>query len=370
MKTKRVSIAAAILTATLLPGCIWAPGQHLRQGDVTRQGGVSDDGRLELVDITPKLIAMNAASEQARNLPAALLSFKPDAYRVGVGDSLYITVWDHPELTVPAGPQQTPNLAGRAVQSDGTVFYPYIGKVEAAGKMPGELREEIERRLAKYIESPQVDVSVLTFGSQRVWVTGAAQQSTPVSLGTSPLTLADAISQAGLSAAGADLSGVQLSRDGVTYTIDLEALASQYGGQQLYLKPSDSIYVPFLDRKEIFVVGEVGQPGAFSFRTGDVSLNQALGRARGLLQTTSDGNAVYVIRGSKDLLAQPSIIYQLTARSPAAFAVGSQFKLLPGDVVFVGAAGVTRWSRFVNQLLPFTSIISNAASARNDLDTN
>ena len=365
----RVSFVTAIAAATLLPGCMWAPGQHLRQGDVSSRQ-LSDDGRLEMVQITPKLIAMNAAAEQRRSLPAALLNYAPESYRVGVGDSLYITVWDHPELTVPAGPQQTPNLAGRAVQSDGTVFYPYIGKVEAAGKSPGELRDEITKRMAKYIESPQVDVSVLTFGSRRVWVTGAAQQSTPVSLGTSPLTLADAISQAGLSSAGADLSGVQLSRDGVTYTIDLEALASQYGGRQLYLKEGDSIYVPFLDRKEIFVVGEVAQPGAFSFRTSDVSLNQALGRARGLSQTTSNGNAVYVIRGSKDLRAEPSVIYQLEARSPAAFAVGSQFKLLPGDVVFVGAAGVTRWSRFVNQLLPFTAIISNAASARNDLDTN
>jgi len=39
-------------------------------------------------------------------------------------------------------------------------------------------------------------------------------------------------------------------------------------------------------------------------------------------------------------------------------------------VVFVGAAGVTRWSRFVNQLLPFTAIISNTASAHSDLDSN
>ncbi|WP_406231690.1 polysaccharide biosynthesis/export family protein [Isoptericola jiangsuensis] len=366
MKT-HFRLAATLLTTMTLSGCIWAPGQHLRVSELDHARG-STDGKLELVTITPKLIAMDAASEREATLPQALLNYNPEPYRVGVGDSLYVTVWDHPELTVPAGPQQTPNLAGRAVQSDGAIFYPYIGIVGAAGNTPAQIREEISRRLAKYVESPQVDVSVLTYGSQRVWVTGAAQQATPITLGTSPLTLADAISQAGLSAAGADLSGVQLSRDGQTYSIDLEALASRFGGRQIYLKDGDSIYVPFLDRKEIFVVGEVMQPGAFSFRTGDVSLNQALGRARGLSQTTSSGNAVYVIRGSANLQAKPSTVYQLEARSPAAFAVGSQFKLLPGDVVFVGAAGVTRWSRFVNQLLPFSSIISSAASARNDLD--
>src|SRR5690606_36803896 len=108
------------------------------------------------------------------------------------------------------------------------------------------------------------------------------------------------------------------------------------------------------------------------FRTGSVRLSEALGRSRGLDQATSSGNAVYVIRGAQldSLENPPSVVYQLEAKNPAAFAVASQFELLPGDVVFVGAAGVTRWSRYVNQLLPFTAIIRNAAATRDDLSNN
>ncbi|MBD8643459.1 polysaccharide biosynthesis/export family protein [Stenotrophomonas sp. CFBP 13724] len=369
MKTKLSCFAVALLASATLSGCLLAPGQHLRQSDVSRSQR-SDDGRLEMVTITPKLIAMDRATQAEQVLPADLFDYQPQDYRVGVGDVLYVTVWDHPELTVPAGSQQQGNLAGRLVQSDGSFFYPYIGKVVARDRTPVQLREEITQRLAKYIESPQVDVSVLNYGSQRIWVTGAAERSTPISLGTSPLTLADAISQGGLNPTQADLSGVRLSRAGVTYTINLETLANQYGGRQLYLKDGDSIFVPYLDRKEIFVVGEVNLPGAYSFRTGDVSLNQALGRARGLTQATANGNAVYVIRGSHDLIAEPSMVYQLEARSPTAFAVGSQFMLQPGDVVFIGAAGVTRWNRFVNQLLPFTSILYTAARTENEVGSN
>ncbi|MEN5393762.1 polysaccharide biosynthesis/export family protein [Stenotrophomonas sp. TWI377] len=368
MKIKPAYTALAALACASIAGCSLAPGQHLRHSDASHSH--INDGRLQIIAITPKLIAMDRATRSEETLPSALFDFVPAEYTVGIGDVLYITVWDHPELTVPAGPQQQGNLAGRTVQSDGMLFYPYIGKVDARGKTPTVLREEITRRLAQYIESPQVDVSVFTYGSQRVWVTGAAERANSIALGTSPLTLADAISQTGLNAQQADLSGIRLSRDGTTYTINLETLATQHGGRQLFLKDGDSIFVPYLDRKEIFVVGEVGLPGAYSFRTGDVTLNQALGRARGLSQTTSNGNAVYVIRGAKDLLEEPSTVYQLEARSPTAFAVGSQFMLSPGDVVFVGAAGVTRWSRFVNQLLPFTAIISNAASASSDLDKN
>ncbi len=368
MFCKRLAILLA--PALLLSGCIWAPGQHMRQGALVRDKPVLGQDQIQLIAITPKLIAMERAEREAFSFPAALSGYQPAAYRIGAGDVLYITVWDHPELTVPAGPQQQLNAAGRLIQSDGTLFYPYIGKIPAAGKTPAQLREDITHKLARYIEAPQVDVSILTYASQRVWVTGASRQPAAVPITVTPLTLADAISQSGLDPVQADLSGIRLTRDGITHTIDLDRISQDGTGANIYLKPADQIYVPYLDRKEVFVVGEVGQPGALSFRTGDISLSQALGRARGLLQTTSNGNAVYVIRGAKDLQQTPAQVFHLEARSPAAFAVASQFELLPGDVVFVGAAGVTRWSRFVNQLLPFSAIISNAASTRSDLDNN
>lgn len=364
MKHSRLYAALAMASTLALTGCIWAPGQHMRTSALVKEGEPARGDQVELIQITPKLIAMDQAARSAPVLPAALTSYQPAPYQIGAGDVLYITVWDHPELTVPAGAQQQLNAAGRLVQSDGNLFYPYIGKVQAAGKTPQQLREEISSRLAKYIESPQVDVSVLTYASQRVWVTGAAQQSKTVPLTVVPLTLADAVSEAGLEPTGADLSGIRLTRDGVTYPIDLERLGQHGSASDIYLKNGDHIYVPYLDHKEVFVVGEVGQPGAVSFKTGDISLSQALGRARGLSQTSSNGNAVYVIRGSRDLQSQPSVVYQLQAKSPSAFAVASQFQLVPGDVVFVGAAGITRWNRFVNQLLPFTSIIYYTSEVR------
>ncbi len=342
-------------------------GQNLRRPPTQTDGRqVSNDGQFELREITPKLVAMDAASDQQARVPNMLTSYQPGEYHIGAGDTLYITVWDHPELTVPAGPQQQPNLAGHLVQSDGRLFYPYIGPVQAAGKTPTELRQTLTAQLAKYVESPQVDVSVLTYASQRVFVTGAVMQAAPIPLNVVPLTLSDALSHAGFNPSEADLSGVQLTRDGTTYALD----AGHLGSAPIYLKDSDQIYVPFLDQKEVFVVGEVNAPGAMNFKTGSISLSQALGRARGLNQTTSKGNAVYVIRGAKDLQHEPSAIYQLEAKNPAAFAVASHFQLQPGDVVFVGAAGITRWNRFVSQLLPFSSIITGAASAQNDISNS
>jgi polysaccharide export outer membrane protein len=363
----KVRNAVALAAATiLLHGCIWAPGQHMSTSSMMRDA--DENSRVDIVPITPKLLAMDRAAETTSVVAPELLSYKPEPYRIGAGDTLYITVWDHPELTSPAGPQQQTLANGRLVRSDGTLFYPYVGELKVSGMTIEDLRKAITDKLAKYVEKPQVDVNIVGYGSQLITVQGAFVKTEPQPITAIPTTLAQAMGVAAVNTEQANLAGLVLTRDGHDYHIDLDALNNGKSiAQDIYLKPGDHLFLPYNDRQEAYIVGEVNRPLAISFKTTDLTLTQALGRAGGLNPTTSKGKAVYVIRGIKDLEKAKGTVYQLDARSPDAFILADQFKVKPGDVVFVGPAGVTRWNRFVSQLLPLTSILSNAANTQYDL---
>ncbi|WP_407354017.1 polysaccharide biosynthesis/export family protein [Luteimonas sp. R10] len=353
---------AATVVAIVLSGCT---GQHMSVRSVNNHTLVQE-GDVAMVPITSQLV-----SQQPRpvmEIPAELTGYRPDSYRIHPGDTILVTVWDHPELTTPAGSQQQAVSNGRLVKPDGTLFYPYAGNVEVAGMTIEQLRDTLTSRLSKFLLEPKVDVNVVGFGS-RVSLQGAFVDTTPQEVTTVPLTLSQAIGTAQIDLDQADLSGLVLTRDQRNYRIDLDALNRNGNvAQQIYLKPGDHLFLPFNDRKEVYVIGEVLRPQAITFKTSDITLTQALGRTGGLNPATSKGEAVYVIRGVEDMQSAPATVYHLDAASPVAFALADRFPLQAGDVVWVGPAGVTRWNRFLTQLLPLSGLISNTAAAQYNID--
>lgn len=354
--------------SVLLAGCAWAPG-HQMNTELIANDGSPESSQVELVPITPKLIAVDSSNRTRPVIAAELLAFKPDTYHIGPADVLFITVWDHPELTAPSGTQLQGDANGRYVGPDGVLFYPYAGNIHAAGKTVEELRTEIASRLTKYIDNPQVDVSVLRFGSQQVLLSGAFKQTAPVPVTTKPLTLMEVLGIAGIDTKEADLSSLSLVRDGKSYQLDVYALTREPSDiYQLFVKNGDSIHLPYNDNNKVYVMGEILRPQALTFKAGSMNLTDAIGSAGGLEQMTSKGQDVYVIRGVDNLSAEKAKIFQLQAKSPSAFVLAGKFQLQPQDVVYVGAAGITRWNRVISQLLPSLNVLGVTAGAANEID--
>ena len=101
----------------------------------------------------------NATNQQTT---AVATGNTPDAdYRIGAQDVLQIDVWKEPEIT-----RSVP------VRPDGKITLPLLNDVQAAGLTPMELTAILREEFKKFINDPQVSVSVSTINSRRVYVTG------------------------------------------------------------------------------------------------------------------------------------------------------------------------------------------------------
>lgn len=365
-KITRYYFLAAMLPI-LLTGCVM-PGSHLdiNNDNVVAVNSNEDSSNLSnsvnLYPLNAESVAnyrdvSQSVSQANQKLDQEISKYE---YRIGVGDILNITVWDHPELTIPAGSYRSASDSGNWVHADGTIFYPYIGTVKVAGKTVGEIRSDVAKRLAKYIESPQVDINVAAFRSKRTYVTGEVNKPGQQAITNIPLTLLDAINHSGGLSENADWRNVSLTRDGVEQTLSLYGLM-QRGDltQNRLLQSGDIIHVPRNDNQKIFVMGEVNQPQLLKIDRVGMTLTEALSSAGGINELSADATGIFVIRSSDNKKERMADVYQLNMSDASALVIGTEFDLKPYDIVYVTAAPISRWNRVISQFLPTITGIKN-----------
>jgi polysaccharide export outer membrane protein len=303
------------------------------------------------------------------HLAAELLenSDTPYIYRLGVNDVLAITVWEHPELTQPLGQFRSDEATGQVIGEDGAVFYPYVGKIQAAGLTREELRQIITYKLSESLEKPQVDVKVLSYRSKKVYVGGEVQLPGMKAVTDEPMTLPEALSRAGGFTMAANAGDIWLTRGGKTYFIDFLSMYRDGAPlDKLLLLPGDKLHVPSRDEDKVYVLGEVVKPQGVPLVHGRLSLTQALGEVGGVFETTADADAIYVVRAAED--RRGIDVFHLSAKNPVALVLGDQFPLQPRDVIYVDNTGLAGWNRFITLILPTASLLSDTASFASDID--
>lgn len=330
-------ISIFLILITLLASCAIAPGF-----DPPNVSGVT------IRAISSDLIAQQQRDKQsletqdkAQLAKARIQEKNRYRYLIGAGDVLSIIVWEQTEFNE--------GESNYVVDKDGTIFFPYVGKVRVAGKTTAYVRDTITQRLAVAITSPQVDVKVAEFRSTKVYVVGEVEEPGHKPITDIPMTVVDAISVAGGATTEADLVNVKLTRGNEVIPVDL--LAIQRDGdiaRNILLKDGDILHVPNKKGRKIYVLGEVMDPASLLMEDHSMSLTEALNDAGNINPFTANPANIYVIRGEPD----DTEIYYLDARTPTALVLGDHFQLKPRDVVYVDTAGVTRWNRVISQILP------------------
>lgn len=163
-------------------------------------------------------------------------------YIIGSGDQLSIFVYRNPDLSE----------GGVAVRPDGRISTPLIEDIVAAGKTPTRLAREIEERLKKYIQEPNVTVIVRGFigpTDRQVRVIGEATDPVAIPY-RDHMTLLDVmIATRGLTkyAAGNRAVIVRLDRDGRSQSIRVrlsDLIKNGEISQNIEMSPGDTLIIP------------------------------------------------------------------------------------------------------------------------------
>ena len=240
-----------------------------------------------------RLISCSLAFATLVHAGAAAQAPAASTYRVGQSDVLQIKVFDEPGLSNKF-----------TVDSDGTITYPFLGRIPVRGKTLREVEEAITAGLRKdYLKNPQVTVEIDQFRSRSIYVIGEVKAPGKYNI-EGPVTLLEVIARAGsFTATAGPTIVVQRYKDGMAAAaanapaqpnaentaellrVDIEDLKQGKVSANVLLQDSDTIIVNPAER--FYITGFVRTPGAFVLRPG-MTVQQAIAEAGGITERGSN----------------------------------------------------------------------------------
>jgi polysaccharide export outer membrane protein len=233
-------------------------------------------------------------------LAFAGLAAAQSGQKLGVGDALRVTVFQQPDLTTEA-----------RVSEGGTIAMPLIGEVKVAGMSTTDAGSQIAAALkrGKFLNNPQVSVSLTTLRSRQVSVLGMVARPGRYALDETSSQLADVIAAAGgVMPTGSET--VVVKRDGKDQRVALL-------GKGFMLKGGETIYV---ERAPMFYIyGEVTRAGTYKVEP-NMTVMQAIAAGGGitprgsdrrlkLRRPQADGKVVETDASLQDLVKADDVIY-------------------------------------------------------------
>ena len=269
-------------------------------------------------------------------------------YILGISDSISIDLTD------------TDDLDGvYKIDQEGMVDLPFIGKIKLDELTLNQAQNLLLQIIKSFYRNPDLQIGIEKFNSNKVYIVGAVENQTTISLNEQPLSLIEAAIKAGFKpgSENKDLgtSGL-LRREGKVYKINLtNTFKNKDEKENFYLKRDDVIFID-KNLNSIHVFGEVSKPGIY-FPDMNYSLTELISSA-GMNQITANAKKVYVIREKFDTFLEVDV-FQLDVRNPVNLIAGQKFKIKKDDIIFIPPAEITKWNRTISLLLPQTNLFKS-----------
>jgi polysaccharide export outer membrane protein len=242
-------------------------------------------------------------------------------YLLGVDDVIEVTVRNHSDLNKVL-----------TVLPDGTIGFPEIGEIQAAGKTPRALAVEIQEAIEKTRNNVSVIVSVKEVHSRRVRALGVFKTPGAFDLKRG-WRLMDLVAAAGGLAVKPTQTTARIVRNGSqVIPLDLAgALAAPEGSANVALEPDDLLMSDEIApvQSQAYVMGQVAKPGAYA-TDADTNLLSLLSLAGNATEHAALTKAYVLRQGARIPLNLRPLLVEGRADADV-----SGFKVHSGDMLFV-----------------------------------
>lgn len=364
MKYSRSVCGVAILVAiTLLSGCDVLSGAGPRMMSITGKNNAQNlEYPYELIDLAPSNIGPYMRPPESALLKQVARPEEPDV-RLMPGDVLKVVISDDSgtDKTVFAPLSQGGTVFAQVrIDAQGRISLPYMRQEIVRGATLSEAEDIIRRGVKGRAGEPQVHVELISDLSSSVLVAGAVKSPGRFSVLQGPLTILDAINQAGGPVLEPYLINVVVRTGTAVHSYNYQDLLS---GGNVPVPPNSEIVLERA-RKRFVAMGAVSQPGLHDFPSSSPSLLEVLGSVGGLNEHTANPKGVFIFRleHDSDGGTPKAEVFRLDLREPVSMFLAKNFLIHSDDTVYVTNSPVYELQKIISpivQMLVLGQNISN-----------
>lgn len=311
-------------------------------------------------------------------------------YEVG-GSSLFGGATSGSTAGAPAPPAASLSSAqttipAQVVEADGTIMVPFVGRVQASNKTPGQLGTDIQTQLGGKAVEPQVIVTLIGSPSNTATVGGDVGQPRAVPLTLRGERLLDVVAAAGGAKYPAYEMFVSVVRRGQIATVLLQTIVTD-ASENIFVRPNDQVFLTRYPRT-FAVLGATTKVSQYTFDTAKVTLAEAVARAGGPIDTIGDPGGIYLFRYepaamAEKILGKPAavsalasaenaagpardfvpILYRIDFRKAGGYFLSQDIAMQDKDVVLVTNAESTQLLKLLGAVRGFTGVAYDLSRA-------
>lgn len=375
-------IGIVVAAGLVLAGCSALPSTGPTTMEVSEQAQSGSDVRFVLRDVDDHVVSILSTTRPA-TFHGSFGDARPaPSQRIGIGDTVQVTVWEAAAGGLFSSPALDRNSTGarsavippQIVAKDGSITVPYAGRVRVAGLTTPEVEQRIVSGLTGKAIEPQVLVTVPLGLSNAVTVLGEVTNGARVPLSVRGERVLDVLASAGGIRAPAHETFVTLQRRGRTAIVPMQRLVLN-ASENIYAHPDDVITV-VRDPQTYSVFGAAGRNAVVPFEAAGITLEQAVAKAGGLLDWRSDPQGVFLLRYESAAVARQldpnfkiippdakvPVIYKINLRDAKSYFLAQNIQIRNRDMIYVANAPVTEFQKIVQLLLTAAQPVATGAA--------